>query len=475
MESKSNNNTSKARILIVDDEESILEVMKMRLELLGYEVETKLEPEKALEFIKEGKEIDLLLTDQKMAGMSGQDLMEACLEVDPALQVIIFTAYGTIEQAVEAVKAGAFSYVTKPVDHQDLAHKVEKALEKRALLKRVADLENIVKCQFEFTDMIGNSPQIKAVFKQIVQVAPTDSTITIYGESGTGKELVARAIHFHSRRCKGAFVAVNCAAIPETLLEDELFGHVRGAYTSAATSKDGLFRRADRGTLFLDEVGEMSEAMQAKLLRVIETGEVKPLGSDRIFKVDVRLVVATKRDLRTMVDQGKFREDLYYRIHVVPITLAPLRERPDDILVLMQHFFKKCGEKMGRSINRIEGDVIERFLTYRWPGNVRELQNVVEYLVATSTNDTITDSMLDTTALAQEDSGKRIVPLREAKDEFIKKYLEDLFRRTRGNVSQAAKVAGYYRADFYKLFQKYGINPKAYKIKGKTIEADKIA
>ncbi len=475
MESKSNNNTSKARILIVDDEETILEVMKMRLELLGYEVETKLEPEKALEFIKGGGEIDLLLTDQKMAGMSGQDLMEACLKVDPTLQVIIFTAYGTIEQAVEAVKAGAFSYVTKPVDHQDLAHKVEKALEKRALLKRVADLENIVRGQFEFTDMIGNSPQIKAVFKQIVQVAPTDSTITIYGESGTGKELVARAIHFHSRRNKGAFVAVNCAAIPETLLEDELFGHVRGAYTSAANSKDGLFRRADKGTLFLDEVGEMSEAMQAKLLRVIETGEVKPLGSDRIFTVDVRLVVATKRDLRAMVDQGRFREDLYYRIHVVPITLAPLRERPDDILVLMQHFFKKSGEKMGRNISRIEGDVIERFLTYRWPGNVRELQNVVEYLVATSTNDTITNSMLDATALAQEDNSKRIIPLREAKDKFIKRYLEDLFRRTRGNVSQAAKVAGYYRADFYKLFQKYDINPKAYKPKGKTVEADKIA
>jgi two-component system response regulator GlrR len=460
---------TRPRILLVDDEESILEVIKMRLEeLLGYAVTAVSDPKDALEVFNAQGDFDLLLSDQRMAGMTGQELMEECLKRDPTLQTIIFTAYGTIEKAVEAMKAGAFSYVTKPVEPEDLAIKIEKALEQRELLKRVARLERVLENQFQFADMIGSSAGMKAVFKQIVQVAPTDTTISIYGESGTGKELVARALHFHSRRAGGAFVAVNCAAIPETLLEDELFGHLRGAYTNAINSKAGFFVQADKGTLFLDEVGEMSEAMQAKLLRVIETGEVKPLGSDRVRQVDVRLIVATKRDLRGMVDQGRFREDLYYRIHVVPMHLPPLKDRPEDIMLLVQHFFQQFGKEMEKDIRRIEGEVIDRFLAYDWPGNVRELENLVEYLVAMATGDTIVAEMLDTTPLAGCGMEAKLRPLKEAKDQFIKKYLEDLFRLTKGNISLAARRAGYYRADFYKLFQKYDLDPKKYRYSGRV-------
>ncbi|RPI51888.1 MAG: sigma-54-dependent Fis family transcriptional regulator, partial [Deltaproteobacteria bacterium] len=353
--------------------------------------------------------------------------------------------------------------------------KIEKAIEKRELLKKVANLERIVGEQFRFADMIGTSPQIRSIFRQIVQVAPIESTITIYGESGTGKELVANAIHFHSPRSKGPFVAVNCAAIPETLLEDEFFGHAKGAYTNAVTSKVGFFRQAHKGTLFLDEVGEMSEAMQAKLLRVIETGEIKPLGNDHVHKVDVRLIVATQRDLSKMVEEGHFREDLYYRIHVVPIIVPPLSQRPEDIFPLMQHFFKKYQAKMGKNIKRIEGDVIDGFRTYSWPGNVRELKNVVEYLVAICIGDTITSAMFANTSLADSCLSQKKVPLKQAKDEFIKKYLEDLFRITKGNVSEAAKSAGYYRADFYKLFQKYGLDPKNYRGVKKGIKTEDIS
>ena len=468
---KDKNTASRPLILLVDDDESILDVIKMRLEVLGYEVITALDPGIALKiFMDQGDRIDLLLSDQKMNGMNGKELMEECLKIDPGLQTIIFTAHGTIAQAVDTVKAGAFFYVEKPIDHQDLALKIEKAIEKRELLKKVADLERLVEGQFEFGGMIGNSPQIKAIFRQIIQVAPIDSTVCIYGESGTGKELVAGAIHFNSRRNKGPFVAVNCAAIPETLMEDELFGHIKGAYTNAVISKEGMFRKAHKGTLLLDEVGEMSEAMQAKILRVIESGEVKPLGTDRVYRVDVRLIVATKRHLAKLVEDGRFREDLYYRIHVVPINLPPLKERTEDIFLLMQHFFKEYGTRMGRNINKIEGNVINAFLMYDWPGNVRELKNVVEYLVAVCPSNIVTDTMLANTVLADCGMDDKKIPLREAKDQFIKKYLENLFRMTRGNISQAAKYAGYYRADFYKLFQKYGLDPKNYRGTKKAVK-----
>ena len=453
----------KPRILLVDDDSSILEVMQMRLELMGYLVSPFSDPQEAYHFFKEHGDFDVLLTDQKMEGLSGQELMERCLKEDPTLQTIIFTAYGTIEQAVKAVQAGAYSFITKPINHEELLVQIEKAVEKRGLLKKVRYLENFIEKQDSFEGMIGTSPKMKEVFKKIMQIAPTKATVSIYGESGTGKELVARAVHLYSKRARAPFIAINCAAIPETLLEDELFGHVKGAFTGATGSKEGLFAQADKGTLFMDEVGEMSASMQAKLLRVLETGEFRPVGGERIKKTDIRLIVATKRDLKAMVDKGEFREDLYYRIHVVPIYMPPLRERKEDIVPLTSYFFEKFVQKMEKDIRGMEEEVLDAFKEYDWPGNVRELENMMEYLVAMCPNDFIDVSLLENTPLAEIKVKSSIKPLREAKDEFIKAYLEELFQRTKGNISKAAQQAGYYRSDFYKLFKKYGIDPKKYK------------
>ncbi len=466
---------TKARILLVDDEENILEVMKIRLELLGYEVIATQNPEDALEIFSENPDIEILLTDQRMEKLSGQELMSKCLEINPYLQTIIFTAYGTIEQAVEAMKAGAFSYVTKPVDHKELEVKLEQALEKTSLLKKVHDFEGLIDGKSEFCGIIGKSSKMKSVFKQILQVAPTDITVAVFGESGTGKELVAKAIHLHSNRAKGPFIAVNCAAIPESLLEDELFGHVRGAFTSAVGSKNGVFASADTGTLFLDEVGEMAESMQAKLLRVLETGEVKPLGSDRVRKVDVRLIVATKQDLKKMVAEGKFREDLFYRIHVVPIHMPPLRERKQDIPLLFGHFLKKAMKKTKKLINWVDEDILDAFRLYDWPGNVRELENMVDFLVAISQEDILSASLLASTPLAKFSSKVPIVPLKEARFDFTKKYLENLLKMTKGNISLAAKHAGYYRADFYKLLERHGLEAEDFRKKPRKISTAELS
>ncbi|NPA95231.1 MAG: sigma-54-dependent Fis family transcriptional regulator [Thermodesulfobacteria bacterium] len=466
---------TKARILLVDDEENILEVMKIRLELLGYEVIATQDPEEALEIFSENPDIEILLTDQRMENLSGQELMSKCLEINPYLQTIIFTAFGTIEQAVEAMRAGAFSYVTKPVDHKELEVKLEQALEKTSLLKKVHDFEGLIDGKSEFCGIIGKSPKMKSVFKQILQVAPTDITVAVFGESGTGKELVARAIHMHSGRAKGPFIAVNCAAIPESLLEDELFGHVRGAFTSAVGSKNGVFASADTGTLFLDEVGEMAESMQAKLLRVLETGEVKPLGSDRVRKVDVRLIVATKQDLKKMVAEGKFREDLFYRIHVVPIHMPPLRERKQDIPLLFGHFLKKAMQKTKKLINWVDEDILDAFRMYDWPGNVRELENMVDFLVAIAQEDILSSSLLAATPLAEYTSKIPVVPLKEARYEFTRKYLENLLKITKGNISLAAKHAGYYRADFYKLLERHELEAESFRKKPRKISTSELS
>ncbi len=465
----------KARILLVDDEENILEVMKIRLELLGYDVLSTSDPQQALDIFSENPDIEILLTDQRMQSLTGQELMAKCLEINPYLQTIIFTAYGTIEQAVDAMKAGAFSYVTKPVDHKELEIKLEQALDKRSLLKKVHDFEGLIDGKSEFCGIIGKSSVMRSVFKQILQVAPTDITVSIFGESGTGKELVARAIHLHSLRAKAPFVAVNCAAIPESLLEDELFGHVRGAFTSAVGSKNGVFASADSGTLFLDEVGEMAESMQAKLLRVLETGEVKPLGSDRVRKVDVRLIVATKQDLKKMVAEGRFREDLFYRIHVVPIHMPPLRERKRDVPLLFGHFLKKAMKKTKKQINWIDEDILGAFKLYDWPGNVRELENMVDFLVAVSQEEMLSSGLLASTPLAEFTSKAPVRPLKEARFEFTRKYLEDLLKITRGNISLAAKHAGYYRADFYKLLERHGLKAESFRKKARKISAAELS
>jgi len=454
---------SNTRILLVDDDPNILDVIRMRLELGGYEVVTSSDPRDAFEIFRRHMDFPVLLTDQMMDGMRGVELMERCRDLDSTVQTIIFTAFGTIGDAVDAIKAGAYAYVTKPVDEQDLLVKIENAIEKRNLLVKVARLERLVEKSLYFEEMIAASPSMKAVVKQILQVAPTDATITVLGESGTGKELVARAVHRHSLRSKGPFIAVNCAALPENLIESEFFGYVKGAFTGAVSSKDGVFAMAHKGTLFLDEIGEMSEAMQAKLLRVIETREVKPLGAMRERAVDVRLIVATNRDLRSMVAEKRFREDLFYRIHVVPIYLPPLRDRREDLAQLVYHFFSHFAEVMGKKVLSIEQKVIDAFYSYEWPGNVRELKNIVEYMATMAVSSTITGDLLENTPLARLMPMTEHLSLKEAKGIFVKKYLQDLFSRVKGNVSLAARLAGYSRPEFYKLMEKHGIDPERYR------------
>ncbi len=465
---------SKGTILLVDDEKDITDVMKMRLDLLGYRVVVCNDPEDALAKFREDETIDLLLTDQRMDKLTGRQLMEKCLEHDPYIQTIIFTAYGTIDQAVDAIKAGAFSYVTKPVDHKELEVKIQQALEKRNLLKKVHDFESMMEGGHQFAGIIGKSPKMKALFRQIVQMAPTDIAISITGESGTGKELAARAVHLHSKRNQGPFVAINCAAVPESMLEDELFGHVKGAFTSAVGTKSGVFQSADGGTLFLDEIGEMDESMQVKLLRVLETGEVKPLGSDTVRKVDIRLIVATNKDLRKLVDDGQFRQDLFYRVQVAPLELPPLRERKEDIPLLLGHFLNQATRKMDKTIRWVESDVVNAFCRYDWPGNVRELKNIVNYLVAICQRDIITSDLLESTQLASFLGISSLPSLKDARFQFTKEYLEQIMSFAKGNVSMAAKHAGYYRADFYKLLQKHHVDPDIYRNKQKRISTQEL-
>jgi len=449
------------KVFLVDDEKNILTTYGLRIKKLGFECRTFQDPREALKaFTEEGA--DVVILDLKMEILDGQELMKELKKVDPDIPVIILTAHGSIENAVQLVKDGAYDYLQKPPEMNVLELRLKRAIEDYKIKKELSYLRKLVGKGDFFKNIVAQSPKMKELFDTIKQVAKTDSTIAIYGESGTGKEIVANAIHHYSLRSDKPFLAINCGAIPETLLEDELFGHVKGAFTNAYNNKSGLLVQADQGTLFLDEVGEMSEAMQVKLLRVLETGTVRPLGSEKEIKVDVRIVVATKRDLQQMVKEGKFREDFFYRIHVIPLYLPPLRERKEDILLLATHFIEKFSQKMNKNIKGMDNHLKDLLLGYNWPGNVRELENVIEFLVAMSPGPILKGELLKNSAY-KDLIKQEIRPLREVRDEFIKQYLDNLFKVTRGNVSKAAKLAGYYRADFYKLFQKYGFNPSDYK------------
>jgi len=453
---------SEGKVFLVDDEKNILTTYGLRIKKLGFECKTFQDPRDALKaFSEEGA--DVVILDLKMEILDGHELMKELKKIDPDIPVIILTAHGSIENAVQLVKDGAYDYLQKPPEMNVLELRLKRAIEDYKIKKELSYLRKLLVGKGDFfKNIVAQSPKMKELFDTIKQVAKTDSTIAIYGESGTGKEIVANAIHHYSLRADKPFLAINCGAIPETLLEDELFGHVKGAFTNAYNNKAGLLVQADQGTLFLDEVGEMSEAMQVKLLRVLETGTVRPLGSEKEIKVDVRIVVATKRDLQQMVKEGKFREDFFYRIHVIPLYLPPLRERKEDILLLATHFIEKFSQKMNKNIKGMDNHLKDLLLGYNWPGNVRELENVIEFLVAMSPGPILKGELLKNSAY-KDLIKQEIRPLREVRDEFIKQYLDNLFKVTRGNVSKAAKLAGYYRADFYKLFQKYGFNPSDYK------------
>ena len=449
-------------VLVVDDDSGLLTLMQTRLEAAGYGATLVETGEEALAWAQEHA-YDLAIIDLKMADVDGMTLLQELLRLHQHLPVIILTAHGTISSAVEATKIGAYDYLTKPFNAKDLLHRIDKALEVRRLKGEVARLRTLVHTRYNFDNIVASSAQMQQVLHQVTQIAVTDSIVCLYGESGTGKELIAKTIHTASHRAQGPFVAVNCGAIPEGLLENELFGHVKGAYTGADQTHSGLLQQADRGTLFLDEIAELPQALQVKFLRVLQEHEFYPLGAGRPARVDIRVVAATNKDLWQVVREGKFREDLYYRIHVIPIFLPPLRERPEDIPLLAHAFLQRFNEQMHKAMQGFAPEALQRLMLYEWPGNVRELGNAIERAVVLAPDGLITSDLLLLGRTTPEPSSRDFMPLKDAQDALERTYLLQVLTATRGNVSRAAALSGKYRGDFYKLLHKHGLVPETFR------------
>ena len=370
-----------AKILAVDDEQSMRELLAIVLRREGHQV-TLADNGRAALAVLERQSIDMLISDIKMPDMSGVDVLRAAKAIDRDIIGIMITAFASTDTAVEALRMGAYDYLSKPFDVDELRLVVRSALERRWLRQENILLKRTLQTTHRFSNIIGRSEPMLAVFRLVETIAPTNSTVLITGESGTGKELIARAIHFNSLRRDRPFVAVNCGALPETLLESELFGHMRGAFTGADTNKKGLVEVADSGTIFLDEIGEMSPLMQVKLLRVLQERKFRRVGGTDEITANIRIIAATNRDLQQRVKEGKFREDLFYRINVIPVGLPPLRDRREDIPLLAEHFVPKLSEQMGKTIRGVSKDSLDCMQRYHWPGNVRELENVIERAIA---------------------------------------------------------------------------------------------
>jgi two-component system response regulator GlrR len=444
-----------ARVMLVDDDPDLLRLLSIRLEGAGYGVTAVESGEAALSQLSVASP-DVVITDLRMGGMDGMALFESLKKKNPALPVIILTAHGTIPDAVAATQRGVFGYLTKPFDGKALLTQVEKALQfgGRAAANDTSADESWRE------DIITRSPEMEAILAKARLVAASDASVMIFGESGTGKELLARAIHRASARAAQPFVAVNCGAIPEPLLESELFGHVKGAFTGAASDYKGLFQAAGRGTVFLDEIGDMPLPLQVKLLRVLQEREVRPVGSTQAVKVDVRILSATHRNLEEAIKAGTFREDLYYRLHVVALALPPLRERREDIPVLATHFLNTLAGRYGKTLNGFAQDAMEVLVKHSWPGNVRELYNVIEQAVALATTPIITAALLETAIRGETGD---LSSFESARFEFERDYLAKLLKITNGNVTQAARLAKRNRTEFYKLLQRHHLNPSMFK------------
>ena len=447
------------RILVVDDDEGLLHLLRMRLSALGFSVTPCTGGRDALMAARQ-ETFDIAITDLRLRAEDGLALTEELMQIQPGLPVIILTAHGSIPNAVEAMQRGAFGYLTKPFDDKELKATLDKALIQLRMTREIQRLKSLVKELYGLENVIARSPAMQRLFQQVAQIADSDATILLTGETGTGKEVLARVLHANSRRSKGPFVALNCAAISETLFESELFGHIRGAFTNAVAAKRGLFQSANGGTLFLDEIAEMSLPMQVKLLRAVQEREVREVGADYATKVDVRIITATNKDLAESVKAGTFRHDLYYRVSVVPLAIPPLRERKDDIPLLAQHFLKQSAKRSNKDVRGFTPAAMHRLMVYPWPGNVRELENAVEKAVVMSRQDMVLPELLPTAGVASDIGLK---PLTEAKEEFERSYLRNVLQMTGGNISRAAQFAGRYRADFYKMLKKYGLHPSMLK------------
>ncbi len=425
------------KVLLVDDDRLSREAMADWLRSEGFDVIAAADGQAALPHLHDG--IAVLVTDLKMPRTDGLQLLHQAKEQAPHIAVILITAYGTVETAVAALKEGAFDYLTKPVKPDDLANKVRQAVAQRVMAAEVASLHAQLNERYGYENIVGKSPAMRAVFEKVRLVADTKSTVLISGESGTGKELIARALHHNSSRRQKPFIPVNCAAIPETLIESELFGHEKGAFTGATERRTGLFQAANGGTLFIDEIGEMKVGLQSKLLRAIETRRIMAVGSSREIEVDVRLVAASNRDLQEEVKKGAFREDLYYRLKVVEIHLPPLRERPEDIPLLSRFFIDEIARENQRPTRDIAPEALDLLLAYNWPGNVRELRNTLEGIIVLSTRDRIEVADLPE-HLRQGASAQAVIrhgmTMTEIEREAIRRALE----QTGGRRTEAAKI-----------------------------------
>ncbi|HHN64548.1 MAG TPA: sigma-54-dependent Fis family transcriptional regulator [Nitrospirae bacterium] len=441
-------------ILVVDDERDICRALEFLLSREGYKVSTAYSGDDALKKFKEYR-FDLVLTDLKMEGMSGIELLEKIKEIDPSTIVIIMTAYASVDSAVEAMKKGAADYIVKPFVNDDVKMTIRRLLEHRELQLENQALRQQLSQHFGCKDFIGDSPQIRMIFDLLEKVIPTKSNILIRGESGTGKGMIAEIIHCNSPRRDKPFMSINCSAIPENLLESELFGYKKGAFTGASTDKTGLIVMADGGTLFLDEIGDMPLSLQAKLLKVLETGEVMPLGDTRPKIVDVRLIAATHQNLEEMIKEGRFREDLYYRLNVIEIYVPPLRERKEDIPLLVNYFIDLCNRENQRNVRGIDENAMRAIMEYPWYGNVRELRNVIERAVILCNGDTITLNDLPEKVRA----GRTLVSntLKDSLGYYEKRIILERLAQYNWNKEETARSLGIDLATLYRKMKRLGI------------------
>jgi DNA-binding NtrC family response regulator len=443
----------KNRILVVEDEEKLRRVLELQLTSATFDVDKAGTAELAL---KLAAHADLILTDLRLPGMNGLDLLAAIRRQNSQTPVIVMTAFGTIETAVAAMKAGATDFLLKPFSLDHLMTVVQKALEVRALRDENRQLREELGRRYEFNNIVGRSAPMQEIFATITRVAPTRATVLLCGESGVGKDLIARAIHFHSPRRDRPLVKINCTSIPENLMESELFGFEKGAFTGAQTAKPGKFEQADTGTVFLDEIGDVPASIQVKLLRVLQEREFERLGSNVTRHIDVRVVAATNQDLREALEQGTFREDLYYRLNVVPMNIPPLRERKEDIPFLAQHFVNKLAPDTGNRVNSLTEAAIAKLMAYHWPGNVRELENVIERSLVMCSGSELDapDIRLEMSPRGRAPAGDRFLPDGMTLDQYEQDLIREALRRADGNKSQAARLLGLTRnALRYRLTQ----------------------
>jgi len=447
-----------ATILIVEDEARMRRLLELDLSEAGYQTFSSADAEKGLDLLRR-EQIDLVLTDLKLPGLGGLEFLQAAKRLNAALPVVVMTAYGSVETAVEAMKAGASDYVLKPFALAEMRLVVQKELDVRHLREENRNLREALGRQYNHPNIVARSPKMQEVLALVERVAATPSTVLIGGESGVGKDLIAHLIHQRSSRSSGPFVKINSTAIPENLLESELFGYEKGAFTGATASKPGKFELADKGTLFLDEIGDVPPATQVKLLRVLQEREFERLGGTRTIKVDVRLIAATNRDLRAALEQGTFREDLYYRLNVVPIDIPPLREHKEDIPDLANLFLIRLGQQSQKKLEGIKPEALRKLMDFHWPGNVRELENIVERACALAPGPFIeaSDIQIDHVAGRNHSGQSPLLPEGKTLDQWEDELIREAYRRANGNKSEAARMLGLSRNALRYRLEKIGI------------------